>query len=225
MGAPLLGTMLIVDGGDSRFRTLRLRARDAACALCGDAPSIRSLADALAWSARERVVAREGGGGEVAACDCEPLAEGAAGDAGEGTAPAATGAGGRGIPDMAVEALAEAFAAAAASELPPPFVLDVRIPLQADLLALAGSHHLPYDRLLSKERGRALEELEAALLRPRGGESGAQARAARRIHVLCRRGVDSRLATLELRAAGFDAVNVEGGLAAWAARVDPRVPK
>ncbi|MGD0474349.1 MAG: molybdopterin-synthase adenylyltransferase MoeB [Candidatus Velthaea sp.] len=45
IGAPLVGRLLLVDALDARVREVRL-ARDPACPLCGDSPSIRDLGDA-----------------------------------------------------------------------------------------------------------------------------------------------------------------------------------
>jgi sulfur-carrier protein adenylyltransferase/sulfurtransferase len=44
IGVPLIGRLLLVDALDARVREVRV-ARDPACPLCGDAPSIRELGD------------------------------------------------------------------------------------------------------------------------------------------------------------------------------------
>ena len=44
IGTPLVGRLLLIDALDARMREVRI-ARDPACALCGDAPSIRALGD------------------------------------------------------------------------------------------------------------------------------------------------------------------------------------
>ncbi|GAC1587471.1 MAG: molybdopterin-synthase adenylyltransferase MoeB [Candidatus Velthaea sp.] len=47
IGTPLAGRLLLIDALDTRVREVRV-ARDPACPLCGDAPSIRELGDAPA---------------------------------------------------------------------------------------------------------------------------------------------------------------------------------
>ena len=44
------------------------------------------------------------------------------------------------------------------------------------------------------------------------------------MYVMCRRGVDSMTATHLLREGGMKAVNVDGGISAWARRVDKEIP-
>ena len=45
-----------------------------------------------------------------------------------------------------------------------------------------------------------------------------------RVYVYCKTGVRSGEAVDLLRARGVDAVNVDGGILAWVARVDPTLP-
>ena len=45
-----------------------------------------------------------------------------------------------------------------------------------------------------------------------------------RVYVYCRTGVRSGEAVDLLRARGIDAVNVEGGVLAWVAEVEPHLP-
>jgi len=56
IGMPLVGRLLLVDALDARVREVRI-ARDPACALCGDAPSIRDLGDVPAPPPAPRGVA------------------------------------------------------------------------------------------------------------------------------------------------------------------------
>lgn len=82
-------------------------------------------------------------------------------------------------------------------------LLDVREPHEWDLVHVAGSRHLPMRRVPE-----ALPDL------PRD----------RDLLVLCHLGVRSARVTQFLRAHGFDrAVNVAGGIDAWAEQVDPRL--
>jgi len=85
-------------------------------------------------------------------------------------------------------------------------VLDVRERQPFGFVALTGSVNVP------------LRELPAWLASEEARRAGEAApRAAPAAFVLCRRGVDSLVAVRLLREAGWDAVNVEGGLRAIAA--------
>ena len=44
-GTTLSQRLLVYDAEECTFRVMKLRPRSAACAVCGDAPTIRSLAD------------------------------------------------------------------------------------------------------------------------------------------------------------------------------------
>ena len=82
-----------------------------------------------------------------------------------------------------------------------PILLDVREPYEVQICRIEGSEHVP----MRSVPGR-LDSL------PRG----------RRILVLCHHGDRSRRVTEFLRARGFPAAsNVQGGIAAWAERIDP----
>jgi rhodanese-related sulfurtransferase len=88
-----------------------------------------------------------------------------------------------------------------ASPVDQVLMLDVREPFEERICRIEGSKHVPL-RALS----RRLAEL------PRN----------RRILVLCHHGGRSRQATAYLRAHGFPAAsNVQGGIDAWATRIDP----
>ncbi|BDE06243.1 molybdenum cofactor biosynthesis protein MoeB [Vulcanimicrobium alpinum] len=56
IGTPLVGRLLLVDALDARVREVRI-ARDPACPLCGDAPSIRDVGTVPERAAAERTVA------------------------------------------------------------------------------------------------------------------------------------------------------------------------
>ncbi len=80
-------------------------------------------------------------------------------------------------------------------------LLDVREPFETQICRIEGGTHIPVRELAGR-----LAEL------PRD----------RRVLVLCHHGARSRQAAGFLRAHGFPAVsNIEGGIDAWAARVDP----
>lgn len=139
--------------------------------------------------------------------------------------------------------------AAAAGGAAPP-ILDVRPAIQHQLLAIPGAAHVPFEQLDARmEEVRQLAARAAAGaaagsagggvagLGPAGveGEGGGAAAATAQqqqdgpargvLYVLCRRGNNSQLAVARLRAAGIvNAVDVVGGIEAWAREVDPRMP-
>jgi molybdopterin/thiamine biosynthesis adenylyltransferase/rhodanese-related sulfurtransferase len=72
IGSPLVGRLLLVDALDARVREVRV-ARDPACPLCGDTPSIRELDDAPSVPPASRRVA-ELAAGELDAVLADPAA-------------------------------------------------------------------------------------------------------------------------------------------------------
>lgn len=56
IGTPLIGRLLLIDALDARFREVRI-GRDAACPLCGDAPTIREVGTVPERDAPPRTVA------------------------------------------------------------------------------------------------------------------------------------------------------------------------
>ena len=90
--------------------------------------------------------------------------------------------------------ISAADAAAQLKSAQPPFLLDVRQPDEFRQGHIAGATLIPLDDL----RGR-MGEL------PNG----------RQIVVVCRSGARSGVATSWLKAAGYDAVNLSGGMIAW----------
>ena len=97
------------------------------------------------------------------------------------------------------------------SSSPAPLV-DVRDDKQFSICSLSGALNLPLKDIL-RDPDRAKKALEAV------------ATSTSTIFVLCRRGIDSRVATLELHKLGFErACDVNGGLVAWRAQVDPAFP-
>lgn len=83
-------------------------------------------------------------------------------------------------------------------------LLDVREPSELRLASVPGALHVPMRTVPAR-----LDEL------PRD----------RPIHVLCHHGGRSQVVADWLRAKGFDAANVAGGIAAWADEVDPTIPQ
>lgn len=186
LGEPLAGRLLVFDGADSRFRVVALRPRSPACAVCGDAPSIRSLADSAAWAAAHGLA-------PVEATTAAATATAAV------TAPAApalpcecappTGDTSSSVPDISVAAFAEVLRQQQQqrqqSSASPPPILDVRSATQFGIASLAGSVNVPLARL---QRDVAAGLAAAGIPLPPPSPAG-------RVFVLCRRGVDSVTAT------------------------------
>jgi adenylyltransferase/sulfurtransferase len=87
----------------------------------------------------------------------------------------------------------------------PPFLLDVREPEEWEINRLSGATLIPQDELPDR-----LTELTGA----------------REVVVYCRTGNRSSQATKLLLDLGFTNVkNLKGGIDAWAARIDPRMPR
>jgi len=85
-------------------------------------------------------------------------------------------------------------------------IVDVREPVEWDIMHLPGATLIPKDRILS---GEALAELPQD----------------KRIVLHCKTGVRSAEALAAVRKAGFaDAVHLQGGVIAWAHQVDPSLP-
>jgi adenylyltransferase/sulfurtransferase len=87
-----------------------------------------------------------------------------------------------------------------------PYLVDVREPVEYEIVKIPGGVLIPKDRVLS---GEALAELPQD----------------RPLVLYCRTGVRSAEALAAVKAAGFrDAVHVQGGVTAWATQVDPSLP-
>lgn len=105
-----------------------------------------------------------------------------------------------GVPTITVEELKRLF-----DEKGDVFVLDVREPHEWDIVHLEGTTLIPLGRLAHE-----VHRLDSA----------------RDIVVHCRSGARSATATEFLLGAGFTRVrNLEGGILAWADRIDPSLPK
>jgi len=87
-----------------------------------------------------------------------------------------------------------------------PFVLDVREPYEAEIASIDADQLIPVDQLPGR-----LDELDAA--------------PDEEIVVHCRSGSRSAKATKLLRAEGYDASNLAGGVLAWSDEIDPDVPQ
>jgi rhodanese-related sulfurtransferase len=85
-----------------------------------------------------------------------------------------------------------------------PALLDVRDPWEHELVALPGSRLIPLDQLETRA-----DEL------PTDQE----------VVVYCHHGMRAAAAVQWLRAQGVPAVNLRGGIDAWALQVDPSLPR
>ncbi|RVW04987.1 adenylyltransferase/sulfurtransferase MoeZ [Rhodococcus spongiicola] len=85
-------------------------------------------------------------------------------------------------------------------------IVDVREPVEWDIVHLPGATLIPKDRILS---GEALADLPQD----------------KRLVLHCKTGIRSAEALVAVRRAGFaDAVHLQGGVVAWAHQVDPSLP-
>ena len=91
----------------------------------------------------------------------------------------------------------------------PPPVIDVRNPSEAAVASIAGSHLIP---LSSIENGDALDQVRSL----------AQGK---RLYVHCKLGGRSARAVQILGDQGVAAVNVDGGIDAWAQLIDPSMAR
>jgi adenylyltransferase and sulfurtransferase len=209
LGLPLAGTLLLLDGAESRFRSVRMRGRSPACAVCGDAPTIRSVEESARWLAENGVASVEGGPA------CAPAASVAA-----DTVPYVNAHAFREAVEGQCRGRSGAEAAAVPTSPPPPLLVDVREPLQFEMAHLRGTRNIPLADMRAAVEGCAGDEGAAkeALLALVAARCGAgELGGGRAVHVICRRGVDSvDAARLLRRVAGLDAYDVRGGLQAYA---------
>jgi adenylyltransferase/sulfurtransferase len=165
-GNSLIGRLVLFDALAFGMQEVKI-AKDPACPVCGDSPSITAPIDYEAFCGLRGVEAR-------------PVS----GDA----------------PLESVENWARRRLEAGAPEL-----LDVREPHEHAIVRIPGARLLPLSELPSR-----LHELDGS----------------RRYLLSCHKGTRSRQAYELLRAAGFARVEVlDGGVDAWAARVDPGLPR
>jgi len=164
IGEPLVGRLVQYDALEASFREFRI-AKDPACPVCGEAPSITELIDYEGFCGVPRKTGEE-----------------------------------RIVKEMDVEALAklrdsdEEF-----------LLLDVRNPDEWEVGHIEGARLVPLPEL--PERLAELSDWKA-----------------RRVVVHCKKGGRGKKAGEVLEAAGFeDVTNVDGGIEAWAAVVDPDV--
>lgn len=83
-------------------------------------------------------------------------------------------------------------------------LLDVREDWERQLVSIDGSQHIPLGQLKSR-----IGEL------PLGGE----------LAIYCHHGMRSQQAALFLESQGFQTINLQGGINAWATEVDPTLAR
>ena len=213
IGEPLIGRLLLYDALKMRFREITL-PRDPACPVCGTHPTIRELVaydqacegpgtggrqDEEAPAARASSRGPQGGS-RVGVAVASPRAlerERAAALSPErsGWGPSAVENVGPGEHEISVEQLRHWRSEGRAHTL-----VDVREPSEYAICHIEGSLFIPLGQLQSRLGILPVD---------------------RPIVVHCRSGRRSASATAMLRAKGYDAHNLVGGILAWAARIDP----
>ncbi len=215
VGDTLAGRLLLIDALRMEFRSMQV-ARDPECAVCGTAPTVTSLIDYERFCGRGTVAgvepARQGARDSAAGDD------GAAAGIGTVAGTGTTGAGGRGVARGAeTDSGEDAVNESAMDDLhidvhelqrwiesgQPLQLIDVREDYEWAIcnLAAAGARLIPMAALPE-----AADTLDKS----------------KRLVVHCRTGPRGERAVEYLRALGFeDAVNLAGGIHAWAREIDP----
>jgi rhodanese-related sulfurtransferase len=155
----------VLDGADARCRVVRLRPRAPDCLVCGDAPTIRTLADSAAWGARHGLQPREVSYTRPAA-DCRDGACAAA-----ASAPVSGHSGGdgaHGVPSVSAAQLAAARATARAGA-PDDVLLDCRAPVQFGICSLRGAVNVPLAALQPHRLAATLADLGLPAAPPAAG--------------------------------------------------------
>mmetsp|Transcript_21339 Transcript_21339/g.46623 ORF Transcript_21339/g.46623 Transcript_21339/m.46623 type:complete len:498 (+) Transcript_21339:37-1530(+) len=200
--------LLIFDALAGRFSTVKLRGRRASCVSCGDAPELTH--SSLPTFNYELFTGQEARDGPPVPLQLLSDAE-------------------RMSPLAAQAALDDARASGR------PFVLlDVRPELQYKLMHLPEAWNIPVELLEQRMEevrarcGAVNQEQGSGQQDGQGSEVSAPASTGRAqvpVFVYCRRGNASQLAVQQLRQAGItQAVDVVGGMTAWAHAVDPTMP-
>jgi adenylyltransferase/sulfurtransferase len=195
VGDSLAGRLLLFDGRSMHWREVEV-PRNPGCPVCGDAPTLTELIDYAHFCGVEadgRTPRAGRAGYHSEASDAGDVA------ASPGAGVPGTAAGSRTVR----RSITAAILAAELTADDPPLLVDVREGWEWDAgnLGPRGAVHVPLAELPTR-----LQEL------PRD----------RRLVVVCSVGARSAGAASYLRERGFEgAVNLEGGLEAWAEQVDP----
>ncbi|CAN0398757.1 unnamed protein product [Lampetra fluviatilis] len=201
MGSSYSGRLLVLDGLEGRMRSVSLRGRRVGCATCGEVPSVTasSLPDYEAWC------------GAAATDKCRRLM----------------------LLKKEERVTVEEYKALLDEEVP-HVLLDVRPTVEVDICHLPHSLNIPLSRL---ERWNAawpakgMELLLERIWEERRKATGGGSDTELPVFTICKQGNDSQVAVTLLRRALADAGeavsvrDVAGGLAAWAATVDPDFPQ
>uniref|UniRef100_S4REI2 Molybdenum cofactor synthesis 3 n=1 Tax=Petromyzon marinus TaxID=7757 RepID=S4REI2_PETMA len=191
------GRLLVLDGLEGRMRSVSLRGRRMGCATCGDAPSVTasSLPDYEAWC------------GAAATDKCRRLM----------------------LLKKEERVTVEEYKALLDEEVP-HVLLDVRPTVEVDICHLPHSLNIPLSRL-ERSPGQGVELLLERIWEERRKATGGGSDTELPVFTICKQGNDSQVAVTLLRRALADAGeavsvrDVAGGLAAWAATVDPDFPQ
>ena len=193
-GQPLLGSLAMLDAWGARLREIPV-AKNPACPVCGENPSITTLvteADACSLprtpDADAQLHTRTSGDDshrQPAGSTSGPIASPRIQETGE--AP---------VPGPETVSAAELRGLLESAE--PPALLDVREDVEVALEPMAGARHIPLREVVAR-----MDELDED----------------RATVVVCAAGVRSARAIEALRAAGYPGrlLNLEGGMKAWAA--------
>jgi molybdopterin/thiamine biosynthesis adenylyltransferase/rhodanese-related sulfurtransferase len=203
VGEPLIGRLLLYDALKMRFREIVL-PRDAQCPVCGTHPSIRELVlyDQQCADAAEAPAAHAPERERAAALSQErwgwgPGEREPSASAGGGAPAQGRVVGPREQKEITVEELNDWR-----TQARPHVLLDVREPSEYAICHIDDSLLIPLGQLPAR-----LDVLPTD----------------RPIVIHCKSGGRSARATAMLRAKGYDARNLAGGILAWAARIDPRL--
>ena len=88
-------------------------------------------------------------------------------------------------------------------------LIDVRNPAEADVASIAGSHLIPLSTI---ESGEAVDQVRSLA-------------EGKRVYVHCKLGGRSARAVQALADHGIEAINVDGGIDAWAQSIDPSMAR
>ena len=225
----LSGRLLLFDGCDSSFRSVKLRGRSPQCAVCGDDEWRRITLNTLRQQQYSSLCSAD----RTASFDDHAvLAEAALSEQ-----PSLSHVAG-----VSASLLASQLRQRSSASALPFVLLDVRPSLQFDIAHLPHSINVPRDELTQRwpEVQRAVAHA-VAVRTPHSDALGSGSGLAStplhcRLFVLCRRGVDSLHASRWLverwqqeqrqqqHGQRVDVLNVQGGLMAWTELVDAQFP-
>lgn len=198
MPSTLAGRLLLWDGNDGTTRTVTV-PKDPACPVCAEGAGGGSLAAHRRQGVRDRPTGRRQDAGQPQDARQRQEAKKRP-DAKE--RPSEQNAGGA-VPGPVPQWPPERLVAARAEALP-LVLLDVRSDEEREYAAIPDSIHIPMQDVPQR-----IGDLPTD----------------RPVVAYCHAGARSDAVARFLRERGFDAVNLQGGIDAWSARIDPKVPR